>query len=198
MTVDKEVLYEFLVSPIPEVNNSHLAELNKLISIVVNKHFKGYQFKCTPTSIVMSDLLIKKHGYDPNRDAYNYLYTMIRNLIGNFLRKDNYLDNRSVDFDTKRSDTSYDVDDIERKETGDFTDDLKQDLTLEEVESFQQLKPYMEYLTCSVPYTIKRVSRGDAMALLLYMEKNLKTRAVEINLSKVEYNAIYRLLKKLF
>ena len=40
--INKNLLYEFLLCDEEEMGNSHIDEVHKVISIVINKHFSAY------------------------------------------------------------------------------------------------------------------------------------------------------------
>jgi len=189
LIVDKETIYEFLLCPISEISKDHYKEVEKVISIVKHKHFGSFEFKDSALSIVIPQLLIKRSSYDPDRDAYNYMYTMCRNLIGNQLRKDGRIDGLHQSLDVTfmspidGDDTGFDLED-----NGSIPSEIP--LAVEK---------YFKFLTCEEDFTVKRVSREDSLALLMFIETNSNNNKFKpVVLSKKEYNAMFRVLTKMF
>lgn len=88
MTVDKELLFEFLLLEHDEISDVHLKEVKKVIDIVLNKYFPAnFDEFGELQAEVMVKLFENKVNYNPRFDAYNYIFTIARNQAGNLLRK---------------------------------------------------------------------------------------------------------------
>lgn len=88
MTVDKELVFEFLLLPHDQITDEHVDEVKKVIRIVLNKWWSN-QYANYPEleSQILTDILIRKENYNPKFDAYNYVFTISRNSAGNLLKK---------------------------------------------------------------------------------------------------------------
>lgn len=71
-----------------DITVDHMKEINKVITAVLLHHFQKYynQFK-EFRSMALVYVCEHHSKFNPNMDAYNYIYTMVRNVIGNFVNK---------------------------------------------------------------------------------------------------------------
>lgn len=88
VVVDKRLLLSFYMHPTDETTEAELAEINKVISIVLNTHFgKYYRMFDDLRSQALATIIERHDRFDSKMAAYPYLYTMIRNEAGNLIRR---------------------------------------------------------------------------------------------------------------
>lgn len=86
MKINKNLLYEFLLCEEEEMGKVHIEEVYKVIAIVINKYFSSYSYmKSELQAQTFSVILDRRSGFDPDKDAYNYIFTQSRNEVGNCL-----------------------------------------------------------------------------------------------------------------
>jgi len=176
LVVDRELLFEFLIIAPEEIADEHLNEVDKVISIVLNKyHSSQYQFFEECRAQIMITILERRDRFDPKYDAYNYIFTIARNESGNYIKK--------LTKEASLDETSTQVED-------------KGSLELE-YDPMSPLKPYVAYLAGYADYNYIRISRESAVDLLVY----LKSHDPTMKLSKREFTqreaqAMFYLLKK--
>ena len=79
--IDKVLLKQFFVS---DPDEACLNEVNKVISLVLAKYYsKHYMWFDELRQIGMYAITIRRAQFNPELDAYNYIYTVFRNEIGN-------------------------------------------------------------------------------------------------------------------
>lgn len=88
VNVDKDLLKEVFTLQNSKLTSAHFKEVDKIINIIFIKyHNQHYFMKEELTSLVYAALLKKKESFNPEMGAYNFVYTICRNEIGNFLIK---------------------------------------------------------------------------------------------------------------
>jgi len=88
VTVDKELVFEFLLLDTDEITQEHINEVNKISEIVLNKyHSESYQEFDGLKAEILTKVLENRVNYNPKFDAYNYVFTIARNESGNLLKK---------------------------------------------------------------------------------------------------------------
>lgn len=94
--VNKEYIDSFFAKPASEATNKEIAEVNKVITIVMNRYYgKYYRMFKELRSWAMLAIIERHKNYDPQWSAYNYVYRISRNEIGNKISKfikEEYLD----------------------------------------------------------------------------------------------------------
>ena len=181
--IDKELLYEFLMCEDDEVNDVHFAEIKKLMIIVMYKYYQGKAYlKEDLMSEAMSIIMSRRKGFDPDRDAYNYLFTQIRNEIGNNI----YRWTKEVSSE----------DNLSCKEEGMY--DIE---TLENTDVPEGVIRYRRYLTGEEDFTVKRISRTDVVDIICWLKlherKTIKDAPEYIKAEQKSVNVLYNVLKSL-
>lgn len=88
VNISEDVLKSFFAHPVPLITPQEVAEVKKVVGIVLNTHFsKWYQYYEDLFSWVMSALLEKHDIYNPEYRAYTFIYTIARNEAGNKIAK---------------------------------------------------------------------------------------------------------------
>lgn len=179
--INKNLLYEFLLCDEDEMGNLHIDEVHKVISIVINKHFSAYvSLKTDLIAQTFSVILDRRAGFDPDRDAYNYIYTQARNEIGNNIYR------WSKEYKTE--------DTLNYKEPG-------CDIDVETLDLPSAIVKYAHYLSGEADYTIKRIAKKDATDILVFLRVNEKKSVADIpdflKEKKHSVNVLYKLIKDL-
>lgn len=181
--IDKTLLEEFLLCEDDEVNYTHFAEIGKLMIIIMYKYYNRYRYMSEDIcSAVIATMMERRKGFDPTKDAYNYLYTMARNEAGNIIYRStkefHVEDNMSV-----REEGMYDLDSLENTDVP------------------PAVIRYVHYLTGEEDFTIRRISRTDVVDILLYMKINerkaVKPAPSYVAVDSRTVNVLYALLKTL-
>lgn len=179
--INKNLLYEFLLCDEEEMGNSHIDEVHKVISIVINKHFSAYiSLKTDLIAQTFTVILDRRGGFDPERDAYNYIYTQARNEIGNNIYR------WSKEYKTE--------DTLNYREPG-------CDIDVETLDLPSAIVKYAHYLSGEVDYTIKRIAKKDATDILVFLRVNEKKPVSDVpdflKEKKHSVNVLYKLIKDL-
>lgn len=177
--IDKELLYEFLVADQEMIGDIHFKEVEKLMTVVFYRYQSSHMnIRQEVFSEVLCTILQRRSTFDLTRDAYNYLFTQMRNEMGN------------VCYRLTKELKSEDV--LNLKE---------QDCSPEE--PLDMLPPsvvrYYHYLTGEEDFTLKRIAKKDVLDLMIYLRTNDRSKEVPIpdyfknikNLPQV----MYKLLK---
>lgn len=178
-TIDKSKLQLFFDLSIDINSRSDiLKEVEKVIVVVIVKHFSsGYEdlsedFK----SIAWHAAFSRRHSGRFNHDmsAYNYLYTLFRNEIGNAIHK------------------------YTREQVSDIGSLLKDAICPETKAEFPpEIEPFLELFSTG-DFTIQRISQKDALTCILFLSKYDKTRAkIPSFLDKSYIPIMFNLLKSL-
>lgn len=177
--IDKRLLRECLVSD--NADSRCILELNKLVDTIFNKHFSKYVYMkedlaCDAVAAVYS----KRSYYEPSRDAYNFLYAVIRNEIGNKILKytKETLIEDYADYCNSSAGNKVDFYEDIPKRAAKYFDDLVGD--------------------SDSNYTV--IERRDVPDLLLYLKLNeRKSRVHEapeyVELSQHTLNVMYELIR---
>lgn len=154
MKINKEMLYEFLVLPNSDITSKHYTEIKKVVDIVMSKWWSSYSYlRKEVIDEVVGVILERKVRYNPKMDAYNYIFTMVRNQVGNFIHK--LTKEVKIDLNVSGYDSIKDIDGVVFDES---------------VPSF--LEKYLVYLLGEVDFNYMRVSHRDLFPLLLFLVKN--------------------------
>ncbi len=178
--IDKEILKDFFTSegdPTPE----HLKEIKKVFNVVMIKHHSS-QLKMSDELVgyAILALLERRKQYDPSYSAYNYIYSIFRNEVGNKLHK------------LQNPKEFYMEDLLSFKER--MVDTGKDELP-------QEVQRYTEYLTGQKNYTFIRIPKKDVLDLLIFLRSFESKREVKVPefilKSKGIIKVLYKLLKEL-
>lgn len=165
MKIDKELVFEFLLLDSEEISQEHIAEVKKVIDIVLNKYYSNrYSEFPELTAQIFTKIFENRVNYSPRFDAYNYVFTIARNEGGNLL---------------KRLDKEILTDDffsVAERSTIPIEDDRA------EFES-EVLKKYAPYLTGEKEWNFLRI-RQDEVAEILFFLHHGKKRDVPEYLKK--------------
>lgn len=179
--INKKLLHEFLIdnSSNSRVNIMYLNELKKLIRTIFNRHFSKYFY-------MMQDLMgdaitavfVKKSYYEPNRDAYNFLYAIIRNEIGNKILK--YTKEHLIDSYAGFDNTPMKVD---------YFDDIP-----------RTARKYVDELVGDIDANYAVVKDKDVLDLLIYLKMNERKGVLHhapeyLELTQTSIDVLYELLR---
>lgn len=181
--VDKELLFEFLMCEDDEVNDTHLAEVKKVMIIVMYKYYSGkVHLKEDLMSEALSIVMSRRKGFDPDKDAYNYLFTQIRNEIGNNIYR--------------WAKETHAEDNLSAKEEGGYDLEL-----LENTDVPPGVIRYQRYLTGEEDFTVKRISRTDVVDIICWLKlherKTVRQAPTYIPCEQKSINVLYNVLKSL-
>ncbi len=150
ITIDKELLYEFLVEDNMKLDATHYSELQKVFNVIFNKYFsKYYSYNEEIFSRCIECVLSRKSHYDSSYSAYNFIFTLFRNEIGNYINK--WI--KPVDLN------AFDVIPNEgRFQTVQPEEELDQELEV--------IQKYEGYLSGSIDYTYIRIPKAIVIELV--------------------------------
>lgn len=153
--VDEKLLTSFFLKPYQEATKEEIRELNKMIMVVINKHYLKYRrHERELRALCMLAILDRHPRFNPKFRAFNYLYTLCRNEIGNKIAK------------------------YSREE---FSDDMagEYDRAVELPESFDGIQPVLPYLTGEKGFTQVVIPKGCLFDLLTFIEGTLSKACTE-------------------
>lgn len=175
--VDKHLVRQFLLDA--KVTKEELKEIDKVINIILIKYNSKYSYLFTELKqYALLAILMKKARFDPTKDAYNYIYTICRNEIGNTVLK-------------------------LTKET--FADDIKSyNESLIEwnvAELPEEVERYRTKLIGAEDFKSVRIPKKDILPLILFLRMHESRRAVQLpsflEETKTSVLILYKLLKEL-
>lgn len=177
--IDKNILTDLLLND-SEITEQQLKELNKVITVVLVKHFSNvlYQkdFVNDLRQTAILDVLQRRHNYDPSYPSYNFIYTICRNQIGNFINKYNK--------------TLY-VDEILPISNASVSSEVSADLP-------SDIEKFRKFLTGERSFTTIELTPKDAINLTIFILQHTKQRSYQvpdfISQSPESITILYRLL----
>lgn len=89
IAIDEQLLRSLFLHPINEITKKEIREVEKVATVIFNKYFRhkyGY-LKYDLKHVVILAVLNRHANFDPQYRAYNYIYTIARNEMGNFIKK---------------------------------------------------------------------------------------------------------------
>lgn len=181
--IDKKLLKECLVDFEGTSPNRilYVQELNKLIGVIFNKHFSKYAYMQEDLSgEAIAAVYSKREYYEPSRDAYNFMYAVIRNEIGNKILK--YTKENLIEDYTCYSNMN----------TGnkvEYYDDIP-----------KMAAKYFDNLVGDVDMNYTVVEKRDVADLALYLKLNERKSRIHdapeyVEVSQHTINVMYNLLK---
>lgn len=85
--IDKEVLKDFFLQSNDNFNKKHLKALKQVfLAVFVTHYSKFFNIKEDLWEDAFRAILERKSQYDPKYSAYNYVYTVFRNEVGNKIK----------------------------------------------------------------------------------------------------------------
>ena len=90
MPINKQLLKDMLldIDSVADNKSDYVKELNKLVGVIFNKHFsKYYTMKEDLESDAILAVYNKRQYYNAEKDAYNFIYAIMRNEMTNKLSK---------------------------------------------------------------------------------------------------------------
>lgn len=151
--IDKEMLTKLFLVDNDKITSEMLEELNKVINVVFIKHFSKYAHNEDLRQSAILSVLEHKPKYDPSYPAYNYVYSICRNEIGNKIKKYG-------------------------KET--FVEDLipfQKVYSGGESELPPEIAKYYPYLAGIMPFCMVKIPKTDVLNLILFV--NLHDKKVK-------------------
>lgn len=145
--INQEVLTDFCLSD-GEVTSEQLAEIEKVLTVVFIKHFSNYIGNEDLKQWALLYVLANRHKYDPSFSAYNFIYTGIRNEIGNKIKK--YSKEVFTEDYAAFDNRCYDVDPEELPE---------------------EVRKYASYLLGQKLFVKKRIPVGDVLPLMMFLKQ---------------------------
>lgn len=180
--IDKSLLKDMLTDLDYSSKNvsAYARELNKVADVIFNKHFsKYYTMKEDLESDAVLAVYNKRKYYNPDKDAYNFIYAIIRNEIQNKLSKLNRI---SLVEDYIAFDRA-----VERNtdDTGDIP---------------QKVLKWTDYLLGDIDFNWVKIPKKDVLEVMTYLkihERGQHPNCLPSYLtpSVENMNALYKLLK---
>lgn len=88
ITIDKDAVREFLANPVAEATQRSYDEICKVIMAVLVRHFNKYTNDFDELKSIAWMYICERHPhYNPEYDAYNYVYTNARGAVCNYFAK---------------------------------------------------------------------------------------------------------------
>lgn len=177
--IDKELLFEFLMCEGQFVHAGHVKEVTAVIDIVMNKHYNAFPHLFDDLrAAALLYITAKKTDFDPDKDAYNYIYTRARNEVGNniyrWTKETRIEDNPNF------------------REPGACDDDMDSDLP-------PACLKYKHYLTGEAEYTVHRIASKDVPDIILWLRVSEDKKTPEppsyLLRNKASLKILYKLLK---
>lgn len=181
--VNKDLLYEFLMCDESEMGSEHLEEVYKVIDIVIHKYYMSYisyqnDLRCS----TFTTILERRDSFNPDKDAYNYIFTQARNEVGNNIYRWNR-ENKVEDIISWNEPGEEDADSLS-------TSDLP-----------PAIIKYYHYLIGEVDFSVKRISRKDATDILVWLKikegKSVSSVPEFIVPTEKNVGILYKLIKDL-
>ena len=182
--INKEVLKDFFYAE--SITKEMISEVKKVIFVVMVKHF-SYSVNSTGDKDLYNDLvqsaylaiLSRRDKYDSKYPAYNYIYTICRNEIGNNLVK---------------LTRGYNIEKINNVR-GSVVDQ-------EDIELPAEIDKYKNYLLGTEEFTFVRISKKSALDLIIFLrlhENKCTCKIPEfLDQSCKKQRVLYKLLMELF
>lgn len=167
--VDEDLIDSFFAHPVKEATEAELAEVNKVITIVLKLYYsKYYQWYDDLRAWVLTAIFERHKNYDPQWRSFNYVYRIARNEAGNKIQRFN-------------------------KEAQEFVDYLPEpnERTTFETDLLGEVRPILPYLSGQVSFTIVDVPKRcifPLYRLVLEQQKeaarnDFKTKIIETLIS---------------
>ena len=175
--INKDILSEFFTTD--KVTQRHLDELYKIVNIIMIKHYSKYSnlFEELRQAAVMA-VTQRRSSYDPSYSAYNYVYTVFRNEIGNTIIK-------------LTKETSVE----------DYLSYREKVVDSSEAELPVEIERYHKFLTGEEKFSKLRIPKKDVLNLILFLKKFETRRDSQtptfIYESKKYTTLMYKMLKDL-
>lgn len=170
--IDKDLLTQFCLGD-ADVTAEQLAEIEKVLTVVFIKHYSNYIGNEDLKQWALLYVLQNRYKYDPSFSAYNFIYTGIRDEIGNKIKKYNkevFTDDYAT-FDNR----SYDVDPEELPE---------------------EVRKFAPYLLGQKLFTKVRIPVNDVLPLMLFLKSASKKPLTKVpDFVLDNENAVYILYK---
>ena len=88
ISINMQVLASFFAKPASLCTREEYEELRKVATLVLSIHFRKYRnYWEDMVSEIITTFMERAERFDPSYNAYSYLYTMARNVAGNWLRR---------------------------------------------------------------------------------------------------------------
>lgn len=178
--IDKELLKQFFLTE-GDPTKEQLREIKKVLNVVMVKHFQKYMNMADDLiQYALLAVLERRSKYDPAFSAYNYIYSIFRNEIGNNIVK------------LTRESSVEDMIIYKENIVESYTD--------------EPLPPevirYKEYLTGEKPFTYLKVPKRDVLNLILFLKVHESHRQINVpgfvKDSKNVIDIMYKMLKDKF
>lgn len=184
--VDKAKLKQFFQGPTNKIPKDLLDEVDKVFSIIISKYYSKYYYMAEELkSLAMLAILERRDRFDDSRDAYNYIFTVFRNEVGNKIK--------SLTREVSSDDGSDELHNVSVVKT--LTSLVQDKATIPE-----EIEKYGDYLSGEKPFTMIRVSKKELLPLMLYIKAHEPTRyAVPDFVYRIEGSTkvLYTLLKEI-
>lgn len=140
--IDKSKLKEFFTTPLSSVTKEQKQEVEKVITAVLIHHYQKYYYQFRELRSLALLYVCERHDrFNPSMDAYNYMYTAIRNCIGNHVGR--------------KSSKMEDFCDILPDRPIDFSEEQE-----------EALNKYRKFLASEEHFTFVKVDKADVLDLL--------------------------------
>lgn len=182
--VNKLLLKEFFSTPKPKITKEQLAELDKIFNIIIAKYYSKYYYMSEELRDFARVAVLSRHDkYDPSYDAYNYIFTIFRNEVGNRIKSMS----REASLESS----------IEERHNVAVIRTLTS-LMESAAELPPEIRRYAGYLSGETPFTMIRVSKKDMVPLMLFIKAHEPINTVIpefVSKIKSPIKVLYSLLK---
>jgi DNA-binding transcriptional regulator GbsR (MarR family) len=180
--IDKSLLKDMLTDLDYSSKNvsAYARELNKVVDVIFNKHFSAYY---TMKEDLEADAVLavynKRKYYNPNKDVWNFIYSIVRNEITNKLSKLNRIllvdDCVSMDRAVEHTDS--------------YADEIP-----------QKVLKWTDYMVGEVNFNYVKIPKKDILEVMVYLkihERGQHPNCLPVFLKPTveNMNALYKLLK---
>jgi hypothetical protein len=178
--INKELLREFLLCDEDLMGNAHLTEVYKVIDIVIHKYHSDVKSHISDLRAAAFALILeRRQRFNPDLDAYNFIFTIARNEVGN-----NIL----------RWRREFAIEDVMGVKEPCYNESISSDIPL-------ACAKYVHYLTGEADFTVKRIARKDVADIICYLRcaENKQTAPLPEFLQNRQNSSeiLYKLLKDL-
>lgn len=176
--VDQELLTQFLLSD-TEPTQEQIEEVNKVFRIIIIKYYSEYaEYADDLVQYAYLAVLERRSRYDPSFSAYNYIYTIFRNEVGNRIKK------------MTKETLVEDITTLKHRSSEEYRAELP-----------PEVERYKEYLTGEKEFNIIRIPQKDVLNIILFLRLHESRRDTQIpDFIKENSNStkvLYKLLKEL-
>ena len=124
-------------------------------------------------SAVIATLLERRVRFNPMYDAYNYVFTISRNEVGNIIKREQ---KQSTSISPEHLENHYEL-----------SEDSEPLINQLDFKIPQEVEPYIVYLTGEKDFDYIHISRKSTLPTLLFLAKLANLKTEEVNPSDSKY-----------